>query len=89
MRTSGRIVTGIAAAALLAMVNLGCAAKQEQPEIRDTWTAAAQQATTAASRAEAAANRAEMAASKVEAAAKRAEEAAARVEAMVAKSMRK
>jgi len=80
MRTSGRITTGIAAAALLAMVNLGCAAKQQQPEIRDTWTAAAQQANAAASRAEAAANRAETAASR---------DAAARVEAMVAKSMRK
>ncbi len=89
MRTSGRIVTGIAAATLLAMVNLGCAAKQQQPEIRDTWTAAAQQANAAASRAETAANRAETAAARVEAAAKRAEEAAARVEAMVAKSMRK
>ena len=89
MRTSGRITTGIAAAALLAMVNLGCAAKQQQPEIRDTWTAAARQANAAASRAEAAANRAETAASRVETAAKRAEDAAARVEAMVAKSMRK
>ena len=89
MRTSGRITTGIAAAALLAIVNLGCAAKQQQPEIRDTWTAAAQRADSAASRAEAAANRSETAASRVEAAAKRTEDAAARVEAMVAKSMRK
>src|SRR2546427_12382823 len=89
MRTSGRITTGIAAAALLAMVNLGCAAKQQQPEITDTWTAAAQQANAAASRAEAAANPAETAASSVETAAKRAEDAAARVEATLGKRLRK
>ncbi|MBI3304148.1 MAG: hypothetical protein HYZ72_18955 [Deltaproteobacteria bacterium] len=88
MRTYGRIAAGIAAAALMGMVNLGCAAKQPEAP-RDTWTAAAQQANSAASRAEAAASRAEAAAAKVEAAAKRAEDAAARVEAMVAKSMRK
>lgn len=88
MRTFGRIATGVAAAALMGMVSLGCAAKQPEAP-RDTWTAAAQQASSSASRAEAAAGRAEAAAAKVEAAAKRAEDAAARIEAMVAKSMRK
>jgi hypothetical protein len=77
----------MAAAALLATINLGCAAKQ--PEIRDTWTAAAQQANTSASRAEAAAGRAEAAAGRAEAAAKRVEDSAARVEAMFSKQMRK
>jgi hypothetical protein len=94
VRNYGRIATGIAVGALLALINLGCAARQ--PEIRDTWTSAAQQASSAASRAETAAGRAETAASRaetaaarVEEAAKRAENAAARVEAMVAKAMRK
>jgi hypothetical protein len=88
MWISGRIVIGIAAITLLGMVNLGCATKPpEQP--RDTWTAAAQQASSSASRAEAAAGRAEAAASKAEAAAQRVEAAAARVEAMMQKSMRK
>ncbi|MGH8006686.1 MAG: hypothetical protein ACREQ3_06725 [Candidatus Binatia bacterium] len=91
MRT-GRIATGVAAVALLAMVNLGCAAKQ--PE--DSWTAAAQRASAAAqqadasaARAETAARRAEAAATKVESAARRTEEAVTRLEAMVTKSMRK
>ena len=87
MRASGRIVTGIATAALLATINLGCAAKQ--PEIRDTWTAAANQANTSAGRAEAAAGRAEAAAGRAEAAAKRVEDSAARVEAMFQKNIRK
>ena len=87
MRASGRIVTGIAAGALMAMINLGCAAKQ--PEIHDTWTAASQQASASASRAEAAASRAEAAASRAEAAAKRVEDSAARVEAMFSKGLRK
>jgi len=88
MRIYGRIATGIAAVALLGMINLGCAAKQPEPP-RDTWTAAANQANTAASRAEAAASKAEAAAARVEAAAKRAEDAAARIEAMTMKNMRK
>lgn len=88
MRISGRIATGIAVGALLGMVNLGCAAKQPEAP-RDTWTAAAQQASSSASRAEAAASRAEAAASKAEAAAQRVEAAAAKVEAMMQKSMRK
>jgi hypothetical protein len=88
MRIYGRIATGVAAAALLGMINLGCAAKQPEPP-RDTWTAAANQANSAASRAEAAASKAEAAAARVEAAAKRAEDAAARIEAMTMKSMRK
>ena len=89
----GRVANGIAAGAVLALVNLGCAAKQEGP---NPWEAAAQQtsaaasrAETAAGRAEAAAQRAEDAATRVEAAAQRAEDAAARVEAMVSRSMRK
>jgi hypothetical protein len=81
------MVTGIAAGALIAMINLGCAAKQ--PEIRDTWTAAAQSASSSASRAEAAAGRAEAAAGRAEAAAKRVEDSAARVEAMFQKSIKK
>jgi hypothetical protein len=88
MRTFGRIATGIAAGALLAVVNVGCAAKQPEPP-RDTWTAAANQASQSATRAEDAAKRAEAAAARVEAAAKRAEDAAARIEAMTMKSMRK
>lgn len=87
MWASGRITTGIAAGALLAMINLGCAAKQ--PEIKDTWTAAGQQASSAASRAEAAASRAEAAAGRAEAAAKRVEDSAARVEAMFSKGLKK
>jgi len=88
MRTSGRIITGIAAGMLLTMVNLGCAAKQPA-EIKDTWTIAAQQASSSASRAEAAAGRAEAAAGRAEAAAKRVEDSAARVEAMFTKRLNK
>lgn len=88
MRTYGKIATGIAAVALLGMVNIGCAAKQAEPP-KDTWTAAAQQASSAASRAEAAASKAEAAASRVEAAARKCEDAAAKIEAMTMKNMRK
>ena len=88
MRIYGRIVTGVAAVALLGMVNFGCAAKQPEPP-KDTWTAAASQAGSAASRAEAAAGKAESAASRAEAAAKRVEDAAAKIEAMTMKSMKK
>jgi hypothetical protein len=87
MLNFGKITTGIAAGALLAVVSAGCAPKQ--PEIRDTWTAAAQSASSSASRAEAAAQRAEAAAARVEAAAKKAEDAAARIEAMTMKRMNK
>jgi len=87
MRVSGRITTGIALGTLMTMMNLGCAPKQ--PEIKDTWTAAAQQANASASRAEAAASRAEAAAGRAEAAAKRVEDSAARVEAMFSKQLRK
>jgi hypothetical protein len=87
MRISGRIATGLAVGTLMTMVNLGCAAKQ--PEIKDTWTAAAQQASSSASRAEAAAGRAEAAAGRAEAAAKRVEDSAARVEAMFSKQLKK
>src|SRR5262245_35605870 len=87
MWTSERMATRIAAGALLTMINLGCAAKQ--PEIKNTWTAAATQANSSASRTEAAASRAETAASRAEAAAKRVEDSAARIEAMFQKSIRK
>src|SRR5690349_5780068 len=70
----------VAAGCLLALTACGC---MQQPEVRDTWTTAGQQAmasasraTTAATRAEAAANRAESAADRVEAAASRLEERA-------------
>jgi hypothetical protein len=88
MRVYGRIVTGIAAVALLGVVNLGCAAKQAEAP-KDTWTAAASQASSSASKAETAAGKAEAAASRAEAAAKRVEDAAARIEAMTMKSMKK
>jgi uncharacterized protein DUF3359 len=83
----GKVTTGIAAGALLAVLGSGCATTQPAPQ--DTWTAAAQSASTSASRAEDAARRAEAAAARVEAAAKKAEDAAARIEAMTMKSMRK
>lgn len=89
MRISRPVTIGITLGALLTMLNSGCAARSPQPQITDTWTAAAQRADTAAQRAEMAANRAEEAAARVETAAKRAEDAAARVEAMVSKTMRK
>jgi hypothetical protein len=79
---------GMAAGALLATLNLGCATKRPPaPQITDTWTAAAERASAAAGQAEAAAGRAETAAIRVEAAAKRAEDASARIEAMVGKTM--
>jgi hypothetical protein len=81
-------MTGVAAVALLSIVNLGCAAKQAEAP-RDTWTAAAGQASSAASKAEAAAGKAEAAASRAEAAAKRVEDAAAKIEAMTMKNMKK
>ena len=87
MLNLGKMATGVAAGALLAVISAGCAAKQ--PEIRDTWTAAAQSASASASRAEAAATRAEAAAARVEAAAKKAEDAAARIEAMTMRKMNK
>ena len=88
MQTFGRIGSGLVVGMLLAVVSAGCAAKQPEPP-RDTWTAAANQASQSASRAEDAAKRAEAAAARVEAAAKRAEDAAARIEAMTMKGMRK
>jgi len=82
-----KVTTGIAAGVLLAVLGSGCTATQPPPN--DTWTAAAQSASTSASRAEDAAKRAEAAAARVEAAARKAEDAAARIEAMTMKSMRK
>ena len=88
MRIYGRIATGIAAVAMLGMVNVGCST-EKPPEVRDTWTAAASSASSSASRAEAAAGKAEAAASRAEAAAQRVEAAAQRIEAMTMKSMKK
>ncbi len=79
MRSYKRVVIGVAAA-LLAVGNLGCAARQ--PPGPDPWVTAGQQASTAASRAEATAAR-------TETAAKRVEDATARAEASVTRSMRK
>jgi hypothetical protein len=82
MLNVGKVTTGIAAGALLAVLAVlgsGCAAPQSQPP-RDTWTASAQAASTSASRSEEAARRSEAAAARVEAAAKKTEDAAARME---------
>jgi hypothetical protein len=94
VKFSRYIVPMAAAGALLATINLGCAAKQ--PQVQDTWTAASQQASAAASRADAAAARAEAAASRAEASAerteaavRRVEDAAARMEARTLQRMRK
>ncbi len=89
MRIYGRIATGIAAVAMLGMVNVGCSTEKPQTEVRDTWTAASTSASNSASRAEAAASKAEAAASRAEAAAQRVEAAAQRIEAMTMKSMKK
>ncbi|MSQ47244.1 MAG: hypothetical protein EXR78_02460 [Deltaproteobacteria bacterium] len=85
MLNSNKITTGVAAGALLAILGSGCTPAQPQ----DTWTAAAQSASTSASRSDEAAKRSEAAAARVESAAKRTEDAAARIEAMVGHSMRK
>jgi hypothetical protein len=94
MWSYNRMMMETAAAALLAVVNVGCAA--QQPQRPEPWVTAGQQASAAASRADAAAGRAEAAASRAEAAAartevaaKRVEEAMARAEASVTRSMRK
>jgi hypothetical protein len=93
MGSYNRMMMGTAAAALLAVVNVGCAA--QQPQGPEPWVTAGQHASAAASRADAAAGRAEAAASRAEAAArtevaaKRVEEAMARAEASVTRSMRK
>jgi hypothetical protein len=89
-----QMMRGAAAAALLAVANVGCAAKQ--PQGPDPWVTAGQQASAAASRADAAASRAEgaatraeAAATRTEAAAQRVEDAMARAEAEMTRSMRK
>jgi hypothetical protein len=82
-----KITTGVAAGALLAVLGSGCTPAQAPPQ--DTWTPAAQSASTSASRSEEAARRSEAAAVRVEAVAKRAEAAAARIEAMLEHSGRK
>ena len=86
MRIFGKLATGVAAVALLAVVNVGCAT---QREVKDTWTDASNRSSQSASRAEDAAKRAEAAAARVEVASKKCEDAAARIEAMTTKSMRK
>jgi hypothetical protein len=94
MWSDNRMLRGTAAAALLAVVTVGCAT--QQPQGPDPWVTAGQQASAAASRADAAAGRAEAAATRAEAAAvrteaaaQRVEEAMARAEASVMRSMRK
>jgi hypothetical protein len=94
MGSYNRMLMGTAAAALMAVVNGGCAA--QQPQGPEPWVTAGQQASAAASRADAAAGRAEAAASRAEAAAartevaaQRLEEAMARAEANAMRSMRK
>jgi hypothetical protein len=71
MKTYKKIGTAVAAAILLAMVNIGCAT--HQPEVKDTWTDSANRSAQAASRAEDAAKHAEAAASRMEAAAQKIE----------------
>jgi len=85
MRIFGKLVTGIAAMTLLAIVNVGCATHQ----VKDTWTEAANRSSQSASRAEDAARRSEAAAARVETASRKCEDAAARIEAMTTKGMRK
>jgi hypothetical protein len=80
MRSYEGIVIGVAAAAVLAAGNFGCAAKQ--PSGPEPWEVVGQQASAAAGRAEAAAARTEAAANRVEA-------AMARAEASMTRSMRK
>jgi hypothetical protein len=87
MRSYEGIVIGVAAAAVLAAGNFGCAAKQ--PSGPEPWEVVGQQASAAAGRAEAAAGRAEAAAARTEAAANRVEAAMARAEASMTRSMRK
>jgi hypothetical protein len=84
MWSYNRVMRGTAAAALLAVVGVGCAA--QQPQGPDPWVVAGQQASAAASRADVAAGRAEAAATRAEAAATRTEEAAQRVEAAMARA---
>lgn len=94
MHQIGRNLTGIMLGTGIALGSLGCAAKQ--PEIKDTWSTAAQSANSAAERTSTAASRAESAAERAESAVSRTEEAVQRVEAMASrmdaqfdKSMRK
>lgn len=75
------------AATLLAMVNIGCAAKQV--EVRDTWTDPANRSAAAASQAERAAQRAEAAASRMEAAAQKIENIAGKNSSALEKSLNK
>ena len=79
----GRTLAGLMLGAGIAVGSLGCSAKQ--PQINDTWSAAAQSANAAAEKTSTAASRAESAAHTAESAASRTEEAAERVEAMVAR----
>ena len=74
-----RHVVSISVGEWLALMSVGCAARQPQVE---PWEAAAQLANTSASRADAAASRADAAAKRTEDAIARAENAARRIEAM-------
>ena len=87
MKTYKRIGTAVTAAALLAMVNVGCAT--QQPEVRDTWTDSANRSATAASRAEDAAKRAEAAAARMEAAAQKVENVAGKYNSTLERSFNK
>lgn len=83
MQGIGRTLTSLMLGTGIALGGLGCSAKQ--PEVQDTWSAAAQSANAAAEKTSTAASRAESAAQLAESAASRTEEAAQRVEAMAAR----
>ena len=88
MKTYKRIGIAVTAAALLAMVNVGCAT-QQQPEVRDTWTDSANRSATAASRAEEAAKRAEAAAARMEASVQRIENVTGKYNSALDRSLNK
>ena len=88
MKTYKRIGTAVTAAALLAMINAGCATTH-QPEVKDTWTDSANRSAQAASRAEDAAKRAEAAAARMDAAAQKIENVAGHYDSKLKKSLNK
>lgn len=87
MKTWKNIGTAVMAVTLLALVNVGCAAKQV--EVKDTWTDSANRSDTAARRAEDAAKRAEAAAARMEAAAQKVENVAGKYNSTLDKSLNK
>jgi hypothetical protein len=87
MKTWKNIGTAVMAATLLAMVNVGCAAKQV--EVKDTWTDSANRSDTAARRAEAAAKSAETAAARMDAAVQKIENIAGKNSSTLDKSLNK